>query len=261
MTRRTAIFTLVAPGLLLANRQEKGKQLLSETLAALGGDAFLSMNDRIEQGRVYSFFREQLSALSRARIYTRYSVPEKAGVLAVRERQSFGKDEEDYAVLFTETEGFQVTHRGARPIAADLWSRYEDTTFRNIFYILRQRLQEPGLIIEHRETGVMENAPVEILDITDSENRVVTVYLHRTTKLPVRQVFQRRDAMRFRHEETTIFAKYRDVGKGVMWPWNIVRSRDGEKLFEIFSENVVVNENLAATLFEIPAGLPRLKAV
>jgi hypothetical protein len=261
VTRRTALFSFAAPALLLADRQTVGKQLLADALAALGGPAFLAMNDRTESGRLYSFYRERLAGLTRARIYTRYGAEPKPGELAVRERQSYGKDREDYAVLFEETAGYQVSNRGARPLAPDVWERYQDTTLRNIFYILRHRRNEPGLIVEHKETGVLENQPVEVLDITDTDNRLVTVYLQRTTKLPLRQVFYRRDAMRYRHEEISIFAKYRDVGGGAMWPWNIVRNRDGEKAFEIFSEQVTTNDKLDAKLFELPADMPRLKAI
>ncbi len=259
MTRRTALIPFTAPALLLADRQSVGKQLLAETLAALGGPAFLAMNNRTETGRLYSFYRERLAGLTRARIYTRYGMAPKPGELAVRERQSYGKDKEDYAVLFEETAGYQVSDRGARLLAPEVWARYEDSTLRNIFYILRQRREEPGLIVEHKETGVLENQPVEVVDITDAGNRLVTVYLHRTTKLPLRQVFYRRDGMRYRHEEISIFAKYRDVGGGVMWPWNIVRNRDGEKVFEIFSEQVTKNTQLDAKLFELPPDMPRLK--
>ena len=261
MTRRTALFSLAAPGLLLADRQKTGKAFLDQTLAALGGPEFLAMEDRTEQGRVYSFYRERLSGLTRARIYTHYAASAQPGVLAVRERQSYGKDKEEYAVLFEETQAFQVSERGARPLLADVWERYQDTTLRNIFYLLRHRRNEPGLIIEHKETGVLENQPVEIVDVTDADNRVVTFYLHRSTKLPVRQVFYRRDNMKVRHEEITIFAKYRDVGKGVKWPWNIVRNRDGEKIFEIFSDQVSINKKLDPKLFELPADIVRLKAI
>ncbi len=261
MTRRTALFSFAAPALLLADRQFDGKKLLADALAALGGPAFLAVNDRTETGRLYSFYRERLAGLTRARIYTRYGAEPKPGELGVRERQSYGKDKEDYAVLFEETAGWQVSNRGARPLAAEVWARYQDTTLRNIFYILRHRRNEPGLIVEHKETGVLENQPVEVIDITDAENRLVTVYLHRTTKLPLRQVFYRRDAMRYRHEEISIFAKYRDVGGGAMWPWNIVRNRDGEKAFEIFSEQVTINDKLKPELFELPPDMPRLKAI
>src|SRR5437667_300932 len=45
-------------------RQERGKRVVDEALRALGGEAYLHMEDRIEMGRAYSFYREQLSGLS-----------------------------------------------------------------------------------------------------------------------------------------------------------------------------------------------------
>jgi len=94
-------------------------------------------------------------------------------------------------------------------------ARYRDTTLHNIFYILRQRLEEPGLIFESRGSEILDNQPVEIVEITDAENRTVKLYRSRQTRLPVRQVFFRRNAVtRERDEEVTLFSKYRDVGNG-----------------------------------------------
>ena len=69
---RRQLFAL-AP-LAIANAQsssDKGKRIAMDSLAALGGDKFLAMKDRIETGRAYSFYREQLAGLSIAKIYTR----------------------------------------------------------------------------------------------------------------------------------------------------------------------------------------------
>ena len=44
--------------------QEHGKRVVNEALTALGGDKFLAMQDRVEFGRAYSFYRQELSGLS-----------------------------------------------------------------------------------------------------------------------------------------------------------------------------------------------------
>jgi hypothetical protein len=248
----------VAAPIFAQNKQELGRKILEESLRTLGGEAFLNVRDRTETGRVYSFYREQLTGLARATIYTRYltpAIPSEPGKVYVRERQSFGK-EEDYAVLFDETKGWQITFRGARPIPSETLQRDQISTMRNLFYILRQRLKEPGLIIESQGTDVFDNQPVDVIDIVDSENNTVTVYIHRSTKLPVRQLFYRRDPKtRERIEEATVFSKYRDVGGGVLWPFTIQRSRSGEKIFEIYSESVEINQDLPDNLFTLPANL------
>lgn len=263
MSIRALIRCLLAASALLAaqDRQVTGRQLLERALTALGGEKFRAMRDRVETGRAYSFYREELSGLARTTISTRYLSEAEAGPnrLRVRERQSFGNNEDRGAVLFTETEGYQITFRGARPLPPDVMERYRETTLCNVFYILRQRLDEPGLLVESRGTELWQGQRVEVLEITDADNRSVTVYLHGSTYLPLRQVFYRRDPKtRRRIEEVTVYSKYRDVG-GVQWPYVIERERDGEKIFQMYSEKVEINRGLSDDLFRLPPGVKILK--
>jgi hypothetical protein len=130
----------------------------------------------------------------------------------------------------------------------------------DIFYILRERMNEPGMAFESRGQDVIENQPVEMIDVFDAENRNITVWLNVDTYLPVKQRFYRRDPMtRDRLEEVTRYSKYRDVGNGVMWPFNTQRERDTEKIFELYSERVTINDNLSDSLFELPGGIKILK--
>ncbi|HYP05183.1 MAG TPA: hypothetical protein VER03_03030 [Bryobacteraceae bacterium] len=247
---------LCATGALRAEtKQERGKRVVDEALAAIGGEKYLAMTDRVESGRAYSFYRDQLTGLSVAKIYTRYLNAPAASGLAVRERQSFGKDE-DYYVLFTDAGGYVITFRGARPMPKDRYTRWSDSTRRNILYILRHRLKEPGLIFESQGTTVWQNTPVEIVDVTDADNNVVTVFFQMSNKLPVRQVFVRRDPItKERFEEVSVFAKYRDVGGGVQWPYNITAFRNGGKVYEIFSDDVKINTGLSDNQFTLSTNM------
>jgi hypothetical protein len=235
----------------------RGKRVIDDAVKALGGEKFLTMEDRVESGRAYSFYRDQLTGLSIAKIYTRYltvAAGRTADDLGQRERQAFGKSEESY-LLFTEEGAWDVTFRGARELEQERFQRYRDATLRNIFYILRQRLHEPGMIFESRGIDVRENLPVEIVDITDAQDRVVKVFFHQSTKLPVRAEWSWRDAKtRERNDEVERFARYREAKGGVQWPHEISRERNGEKTYQIFSESVSVNQNLTDNVFSLPAG-------
>lgn len=240
------------------NAHERGRRVVNEALEALGGKAYLAMEDRVESGRAYSFYREELQGLSVAKIYTRYVTPEP-GKVSVRERQNFSKDE-SYGVLFNELGAWEITYRGARPLDAKRVQTFRDGTLRNIFYILRQRLNEPGMEFLSQGSDMYENRPVEIVDITDSEGLTVTVYFSASDKLPIRQLFKRRNEQyKDFDKEETIFAKYRDVGGGVKWPFAIRRFRNGEKLFELYSDSVQINRNLTDDLFTLSSKLPILK--
>jgi len=249
-------------------RQDRAQRVIKEAVQALGGDAFLHMEDRVEFGRAYSFYREQLNGLSVAKIYTRY-VKAEPGHLGVRERDSFGKVDarsaelkESSATLFNEEGAWEITYRGARPLDDQRYANYKDSMMRNIFYILRQRLNEPGMTFYSQNSDFFEHRPVEIVDITDADNLTVTVYFDQSTKLPVRQTFRRRNPeYKDFDTEVSLFAKYRDIN-GVKWPQTIVRQRNGEKVFEMYSDSVEINRNLTDNLFSLSPStkvLPKAK--
>jgi len=246
-------------------RQERGKRVVMEALAALGGDAYLRMEDRVEFGRAYSLYNGQITGLSQAKIYTRYLAP-APGQLGLRERDSYGKVDarsselkESNAVLFTEEGAWEITFRGARPLDEQRYKNYKDSNLRNILYILRQRLKEPGLSFYSQGTDFYEHRPVEVVDITDADNQTVTVQFDQATKLPSRQTFRRRnEEYKDFDVEQTLFAKYRDVGGGVKWPGTIERDRNGSKIFQMYSESVSVNQNLTDNLFTLSANMKML---
>lgn len=262
MTRRVfgaAALAAALPARAAETRAVRGKRLLDESVVALGGSAFVTMRDRKETGRAYTFYRERLSGLSVARTYTRYIDNPDPGKLGVMERQTYGK-KEDSATLFLDGQGFDVTFRGARPLPDQTLERYYLSTRHSYFYILRQRLKEPGMIFEHGGNEVLENQPVELLDIFDDQNDNVRVYLNSSTKLPVQQRWFRRDpANRDRIEEMTRFSKFKTSSGGVMWPMNLQRERDTEKIAEIYDDSVEVNSGLTDDLFRLPSGMELLK--
>jgi len=231
----------------------RGKKVIEDAIAALGGDKFLTMQDRVETGRAYSFYRDNISGLSIARIYTRYLAvdPTKsAHELGVRERQSFGKNE-DWAVVLREDGGANITYHGPKPLPQEEFERYRETTLHNIFYILRERLHEPGIEFESRGSDVVDRVPVEVVDVIDAGNVSVRVYFHQTTKLPVKQVFSRLDPKsKERDEEVTRFDRYRE-NQGIQWPQQITRERNGEKIYQIFADSVSFNQDLTDDLFSV----------
>jgi hypothetical protein len=237
--------------------EARGKQIINAAIKALGGDKFLNMEDRVESGRAYSFYRDKVTGLSIAKIYTRYltvAAGRTGEDLGLRERQAFGKNEDAY-LLFTEDGAWDVNFHGAREMESNRVERYREATLRNIFYILRQRLHEPGMIFESRGFDVRENQPVEIVDITDSQDRVVKVYFHQSTKLPVREEWSWRDAKTHeRNDEVERFARYREVKGGIQWPHEISRERNGDKTYQIFSDSVNIDQNLTDSYFSVPAG-------
>lgn len=256
MVRLLSALLLLAAA--LPAEDARARRVIDDALRALGGEKFLAMNDRVEQGRAYSFYRESLSGLSRAKIYTRYLTkpqPPVAGFFGIRERQAFGKDEDVY-IVFDEKGGHEITYRGAKPLPDETRQRYEETLFHNVLYTMRMRLDEPGMTFDYVGTDVFENQSVDVVDIVDATNRSTRVFFAKSDHLPVRQEWEHRDPKtRARMVETTVFAKYRDAGGGVMWPWVVRRERNGDRIFEMYIDAVTINSGLTDDLFTFGASV------
>ncbi len=255
---RSVLFLALLPALLNAQSDDKGKQVVLDAIAALGGPRFSSLKNCVESGVAYSFYRAQITGRDNATIYTEYldKLPEKG--LAVQERQAFGK-KQDYSVLLLPDQGFEITFRGARPLADDRWKRYVATTSANIFYLLRERFSNPKMSYDFVRSDVVSNAQVNIVDITTPEDQTTRVYFDYNTKLPIRQERNEWDPIgQQRAVEVTDYSKYREVS-GLQWPYVTHRERNGEVIFEIFGTHVEMNVKLPPKTFELPPGAQILK--
>ena len=254
-----ALASLARAGAAAENAKDGGRALAEKMVFALGGDAFRNMQTRTEIGRAYSFYREQLTGLSIARIYTRYRDPADGDGLHQVQRQVFGKKQED-AVLFTGTDAYEVTYRGAKPLPDDRVKQSRESTLHDVFYILRERMHEPGVEFEAGGKDVVENQPVQILDVYDAEDRKTRVWVNSDTFLPVKQSFRRWDPIiNDWRDEVTRYSKYREVTNRVMWPFATERERDTEKIFQMYSDSVTVDDPLPDSFFQLPNGIKILK--
>jgi hypothetical protein len=263
LSRRQFALTLAVPALRAETQQEKGKRVVLEALEALGGLKFQGMRNRVESGRAYSFYRERLTGLAVARVYTKYLDPARTAPLipAQVQRQTFGKKEDEIILYNDKAVGYILTYRGAKPMPAERNRRYRESAIRNILYIISSRMNEQGLDFMSKGQDVIDNNPVELVDIYDSLNRSTLVAFHRSSKLPLQQTYSYQDQVtKNRADEVIFFSKYRDVGGGVQWPFHVERTRNGEKAAEIFAEHVEINQDLPNTLFEIPPGMTILPA-
>lgn len=235
----------------------RAKKAIDDAVEALGGRSFLNMRDRVEMGRAYSFYRDKISGLSIATIYTQYfDIPadQTSQKLGVREREVFGKNEEFGYVLFREDGAWEVTYKGPSEMDQEKVDSNLRTTLNDILYFLRMRLKEPGVTFDWKGSDVIENQPVDIVDVIDNDNRVITVNFNKDTHLPVKETWVWHDPKTHeRNEEVTRYSIYRE-DNGVQWPQQITRERNGEKKYQIFSETVWIDAHLPDAIFEKPTG-------
>jgi hypothetical protein len=194
-------------------------------------------------------------------IYVEYLPQKPAKGVGVREREKLGK-KQDYSYLFLPDQGWDVTYRGARPIPDDRWDSYVRDTENDILYILRVRHNEPGMTYDYVGSDALLSSEVDIVDITDVHDQTIRVYFDRNTHFPIRETYTWFDPkMNYHNDDDIHYDNYRDAGNGVMWPFSIERERNGFKSYQMFANSVQVDQPLPPDLFELPAGVKKLKKV
>jgi hypothetical protein len=244
-----------------APSQIKAKQLIAKAIVALGDSSFTHMRSLTTYGRVYGFFHDRLSGLDFAHTYREYDdqLPPKG--LGVKERQILGK-KQDYSYLYLPDQAFDITFRGARPIPDENWQRYLRGTQNDILYILRFRLNEPGLTFDYVGADVLLSNHVEIVEVSDANDITIRIFFDHNTMLPLRQIYTWLDPVTHeRNEEVTFYDKWRNAGFGVMWPFSVERERNGYKTYQSFCDSVEVNKSLPSKIFDLPPGITILKKV
>jgi hypothetical protein len=214
------------------------------------------MPGRLETGRAYHFYNDQINGLSPANIYTKYL--DAGAPFREVQRQVLGK-KDDENVILTAKEGWDITYRGAEPIDQSTLDEWHERLLTDIFYILRCRLDEPNTTFFSRGKDVVENQPTEVIDYYDADNRNVTFWINSVTWLPTRQLVKRWNPIyKERRDEMTRFNTYQDAGNGVMWPHAIQRTRDEEKISQLISDSVKIG-NYPDSMFQLPPNVKILK--
>ena len=239
----------------------KAEAILQDTVQAIGGDNLQQLRTLQEEGRAYSFRRGRLSGLAVIRQVVEFTDPESApkGAPAVKERQYLGKKEEISSMILFDR-AFEITYRGYKPMDEETTERLKESRLHNFLYIARQRLPREKYIVEYIGTRLLRNQQLVGVRLVDPEYRVTELWVHQSTKLPVRQETVRRDPRsNLPIKEVIEWDKFRDTGNGILWPQYIMRETNGQKSFELFTETVTVNPDFSEDVFQLPKPEPSVR--
>jgi hypothetical protein len=219
----------------------KARAILEQAIQALGGQAYLNVQDMTQEGRSYSFHHGEPNSLGT--LFWRFrKFPDKDRVELTKKR--------DVVELYVGDKGYEVTYRGVR----DLDSKDMDPYLRRRHFaldaVLRQWLNEPGVALFYEGQTVAAQKQADQVTVMNSKNEAVTLYLDSSTHLPVKKSFTWRDPVdKQRNVEEEIYDNYR-VAQNVMTPFDTTRFFNGEMAAQSFLTSAGFNQGLSDSLFD-----------
>ncbi len=223
----------------------KAKTVVEQAIQALGGDIYLNVRDREEQGRRYSFHSGRPT--SNGIVYWSFTeFPDK-------ERIEFTK-ERDVARVYVGSKAYEITYRGAKPIEEKDRVDYVRLRRFSLDTVLRTWVNDPGVIFLYEGPAIAAQHPAVRVTLINSGNESVTLYFDEDTHLPVKKTFEWRDPVdRQKNLEEEIYENYRPVS-GIMAPFNVTRYFNGDMAAERFMNSVTINQGLDPAMFDPNSG-------
>jgi hypothetical protein len=223
----------------------KAKQILDDMIRALGGEAYLTMQDMTVEGRTYAFYQGKPRGLGM--LYWRFwQAPDK-------DRYEFTK-ERDISNLYVGDKGYETTYKGTVALDPKQLGEYLRRRDHSLEWVLRNWLPAQGTMILYDGTAIVEQDLVDKVTVLAANNDSVSIAVNPRSHLPVRKSYSYRDPIdRQFNEEAEIYSNFKLV-QGINTPYATVRMENGEMSNQRFVNKVSYNTGLAATLFE-PKGL------
>lgn len=227
----------------------KARALIDQMVQALGGSAYLGIQDTTQQGRTYSFHAGAPNSVG-VLFWRFYKFPDKDRFELTKKR--------DVVEIFNGDKGYEITFRGTAAQDRKELADYLRRRHYSLDWVLRTWLSEPGVALFYEGPTVSEQKPVEQVTIMNARNEGVTLFIDAVTHLPVKKAFSWRDpADKQRNVENEIYDGYRLV-QNVMTPFSLTRFYNGEMSNQRFLTSVIYNRGVEDSLFEaaVPAKTP-----
>lgn len=218
----------------------RARSLLDQAIQALGGDAWLNIQDMQQEGRTYSFYHGQPSSLGTP-FWRFWKFPDKDRIELTKQR--------DVVYINNGDNGYEVTYKGTAAQEPETLSDYQRRHRHSLEVVLRQWLKETGTALFYDGPAIAEQRHTDSVTIMTANNDSVTLFLDSNTHLPIKKIFEWRDQDRYKNEEGEIFDNYR-LEQGVMTPHSILRLHNGDITNQRFITSVRYNVGLADTMFQ-----------
>ena len=229
----------------LAQNEAKAKQLLKQSVEAMGGGLYRDQAESECDGRVAQLDRNG-TVMGFSYIKSFWHYPDKNRteyIIHSTKGGYFGILIGDFPLpvkggefiqLFNGDSGWTMDKDGVSDADATVVSEFQNALKRQVRNLLLHRASEDGVFLHYAGIGVADMREVEWVDFSDENDRVVRVALDRLTHFPLRtDAITPNQEMRDKDEDVTIYSNYREQ-QGVQTAMQITREHNGLRTHQTF---------------------------
>ncbi|MFZ0212609.1 MAG: hypothetical protein WBE20_15715 [Candidatus Acidiferrales bacterium] len=202
----------------------KAKQLLQQTIQALGGNAYLDVKDSSCMGWLGEFGHSG-ALQSYDRFWDFVKFPDK-------DRTEFSK-KRNIIQIFNGNQGWVLDRGGVSDADASQIKDNENQLEMDLDNILRFRMKDPGMIFRYDGPDVVDLKEADWVELDDPQGHEIRIAIGRLDHLPIRKEVAMRDPItHMRTEEVDYYSNFHPID-GVMMYFDQTHVRNGLKTFTV----------------------------
>jgi hypothetical protein len=224
---------------------DKAKAIIEQGIQALGGQIYLTIRDREQQGRGYGFHHGNPTG-GGGPFWSFSEFPDK-------ERVEFTK-ERDIAQVFVGDKGYEITFKGPHPVEQKDLDDYLRRRRYSLDRVLRTWINDPGVVMLFEGNAIAAQHSAYQVTLVNAQNESVTLYFDTDSHLPIKKSFEWRDPVdKQKNLEEEVYDNYRPVS-GIMAPHNVTRYFNGDMSNQRYLTSVTINQGLDPAMFDPNSG-------
>ncbi len=220
---------------------QKARTILNEMIQALGGPAYLNVQDMQQEGRSYAYYNGKPNSLG-VLFWRSWKFPDKDRTELTKQR--------DVVYIFNGDKGYEVSYKGTAAAEPDSLHDYLRRRNHSLETVLRIWLPDPKTALFYDGTAIAEQKHCDSVTLMNAQADSVTIFIDSHTHLPVKKTFEWRDPSdRLKNEEGEIYDNFRLV-QGVLTPHTLLRTHNGDTTNQRFLTSVKYNVGIPDSQFE-----------
>ena len=242
-----------------SDKARQARAVLDKTIEALGGQPYLTYENRCEVGRYYPLYHGRTESTGIPyRYYVEYPERDRFEVIHTKDVfLLFGQignvkvmDKSDIVLIHNGDKGYEVTYKGtAAQDKLDL-ENYLRRRQHSLEWVFRKWIRDPNVAMFYDGLAVVNGKETEGITLLNSQNDSVSVFLDQNSHYPVKISYSWRDPKdKQKNVEDEVYDSYKLV-QGIWTPHSITRYFNGETSQQRFINVASYNLKLSNSMFE-----------
>jgi hypothetical protein len=234
----------------IKENDQKARAALAAMVQALGGDAWLNMQNRYIEGRRSSFYRGDPTG-GIVDYFEYHQYPDKDSTLYTKKK--------DVVQMLVGQEGWEITYRGKKA-----WPKEElDNALRrrdhSIEVAIKVWLKDPRTVLFYDGQGLVQRHLADRVRLISPENDSITIEMDASTHLPMRRTYQWRDPVyKDKNQAAEEYDDYH-VFQGIPTPFTITNYKNGEMTDQRFLYKASYNVFVGTEIFNADLMAAKIK--